>query len=105
VFDFPYGGTNVAASSYINAANTNLFYMNNIMHDVWYQYGFNELNGNFQENNYQRGGFDGDFVNAEAQDGSLAETVSLNNANFSTPDGNKGRMQMFYGTEVLKLNL
>jgi hypothetical protein len=48
--------------------------MNNIMHDVWYQYGFNELNGNFQENNYQRGGFDGDFVNAEAQDGSLAET-------------------------------
>jgi hypothetical protein len=23
--------------------------MNNIMHDVWYQYGFNELNGNFQE--------------------------------------------------------
>jgi hypothetical protein len=79
--------------------------MNNIMHDVWYQYGFNELNGNFQENNYQRGGFDGDFVNAEAQDGSLAETVSLNNANFSTRDGNKGRMQMFYGTEVLKLNL
>jgi hypothetical protein len=66
VFDFPYGGTNVA-SSYINAANTNLFYMNNIMHDVWYQYGFNELNGNFQENNYQRGGFDGDFVNAEAR--------------------------------------
>jgi hypothetical protein len=40
---------NVAASSYIDAANTNLFYMNNIMHDVWYQYGFNEANGNFQE--------------------------------------------------------
>jgi hypothetical protein len=44
-FDFPYGGTNVTASSYINAANTNLFYMNNIMHDVWYQYGFDEANG------------------------------------------------------------
>jgi hypothetical protein len=29
-------------------------YMNNIMHDVWYQYGFNEANGNFQENNYQK---------------------------------------------------
>jgi hypothetical protein len=96
LFDFPYGGTNIAASSYINAANTNLFYMNNIMHDVWYQYGFNEFNGNFQENNYQKGGFDGDFVNAEAQDGSLSETISLNNANFSTPrDGSKGKMQMF----------
>ena len=96
LFDFPYGGTSVEASSYINAANTNLFYMNNIMHDVWYQYGFNEVNGNFQENNYQKGGLDGDFVNAEAQDGSLAETISLNNANFSTPrDGSKGKMQMF----------
>jgi hypothetical protein len=30
-----------------------VFYMNNI-HDVWYQYGFNEANGNFQENNYQK---------------------------------------------------
>jgi predicted aconitase with swiveling domain len=96
VFDYQYGGVNVAASSYIDAANTNLFYMNNIMHDVWYQYGFNEANGNFQENNYQKGGLAGDFVNAEAQDGSFADPKSLNNANFSTPrDGNIPRMQMF----------
>ena len=46
VFDFPYGGINIAASTYINAANTNLFYMNNVMHDVWYQYGFDEASGN-----------------------------------------------------------
>jgi hypothetical protein len=26
VFDFPYGGTTVNASTYIDAANTNLFY-------------------------------------------------------------------------------
>ncbi|MBU0940450.1 MAG: T9SS-dependent M36 family metallopeptidase [Bacteroidetes bacterium] len=96
LFDFPYGGTGVAASSYINAANTNLFYMNNIMHDVWYQYGFTEANGNFQQNNYGRGGTASDYVNAEAQDGSLATEVSLNNANFSSPrDGSRGRMQMF----------
>jgi hypothetical protein len=70
--------------------------MNNIMHDVWYQYGFNEASGNFQENNYDRGGTGGDYVNAESQDGSLATPMSLNNANFSTPvDGNRGRMQMF----------
>jgi hypothetical protein len=96
VFDFPYGGTNVDASTYIEAATTNLFYMNNIMHDVWYQYGFDEISGNFQANNYGRGGKAADNINADAQDGSLAETKSLNNANFSSPiDGNSGRMQMF----------
>lgn len=96
VFDFPYGGTKVDASTYIDAANTNLFYMNNIMHDIWYQYGFNEESGNFQQNNYERGGLGGDYVNAEAQDGSQASPKSLNNANFLTPvDGNRARMQMF----------
>lgn len=96
VFDFPYGGTSVDASTYINAANTNLFYMNNVMHDVWYQYGFNEASGNFQENNYNKGGFGFDYVNAEAQDGSLAPEMKLNNANFSkVVDGVRGRMQMY----------
>jgi hypothetical protein len=96
LFDFPYGGTSVQASTYIDAAVTNLFYMNNIMHDVWYQYGFDEANGNFQVNNYGRGGKENDHVNADAQDGSLVVPMSLNNANFSTPvDGSGGRMQMF----------
>jgi hypothetical protein len=96
LFDFPYGGTDVEASSYIEAAITNLFYMNSIMHDVWYQYGFDESSGNFQANNYGRGGKADDHINADAQDGSLAEPKSLNNANFSSPvDGNSGRMQMF----------
>ncbi|AWM13396.1 T9SS-dependent M36 family metallopeptidase [Flavobacterium sp. NRK F10] len=94
VFDFPYGGIGVAATTYTDAATTNLFYMNNIMHDVWYHYGFNEVNGNFQKNNYGNGGtttFFGDFVYADAQDGS-----GTNNANFSTPvDGSSPRMQMY----------
>jgi len=46
------------------------------MHDVWYQYGFNEASGNFQENNYGNGGAGSDSVNADAQDGS-----GTNNAN------------------------
>lgn len=96
IFDFPYGGVGVEATTYLDAATTNLFYMNNVMHDVWYQYGFNELNGNFQENNYDKGGKQNDFIIAEAQDGSKAAVMSLNNANFSTPvDGTPGRMQMF----------
>jgi len=82
IFDFPYGGVGVTASTYIEAATTNLFYMNNIMHDVWYQYGFNESNGNFQENNYDKSGKQADYVIAEAQDGSMATVMSLNNANF-----------------------
>ncbi|MCF6300251.1 MAG: M36 family metallopeptidase [Proteobacteria bacterium] len=69
----------------------NLFYWNNIIHDVMYQYGFDEVSGNFQVNNYGNGGSGNDSVNADAQDGS-----GLNNANFSTPpDGSSPRMQMF----------
>jgi len=89
-FNFPINLNN-APSTYRDAAITNLFYWNNIMHDVWYQYGFNEASGNFQENNYGNGGLGSDSVNADAQDGS-----GLNNANFSTPgDGSNPRMQMF----------
>ncbi len=95
-FDFPYGGTAEVASGYVNAATTNLFYMNNVMHDLWYQYGFNEVNKNFQTNNYSRGGAQGDAVNADSQDGSQAANPNLNNANFSTPtDGGAPRMQMY----------
>ncbi|WP_164016473.1 M36 family metallopeptidase [Pyxidicoccus trucidator] len=83
-----------APSTYIPAAVTNLFYWNNIIHDVTYQYGFNELAGNFQVNNYGRGGLGNDDVRAEAQDGG-----GTNNANFSTPpDGQRPRMQMYVWT-------
>ncbi len=76
---------------YQEAAITNLFYWNNITHDVLYGYGFDEAAGNFQENNYGRGGVGGDPVQADAQDGS-----GLNNANFLTlTDGNDPRMQMY----------
>ncbi|WP_430400091.1 T9SS-dependent M36 family metallopeptidase [Flavobacterium sp.] len=89
-FDFPMN-LNQAPAGYQNAAITNLFYMNNIMHDVWYQYGFDDASGNFQTNNYGRGGAGNDAVIADAQDGS-----GLNNANFGTPaDGGAPRMQMF----------
>jgi extracellular elastinolytic metalloproteinase len=95
VFDYPYGGTTVAASTYINSSRTQLFYMSNITHDIYYRYGFDEASGNFQQNNLGNGGTAGDRVNADAQDGS-----GTNNANFSTPtDGTSGRMQMFLWTQ------
>jgi hypothetical protein len=81
---------------------TNLFYWNNIFHDVLYQYGFDEVSGNFQSNNQGRGGAGNDYVLADAQDGS-----GTNNANFSTPaDGGSGRMQMYLWNSIpsLKVN-
>ena len=89
-FDFPVN-LGLSPANYRDASTTNLFYWNNIMHDVWYQYGFDEASGNFQENNYGKGGAGSDSVNADSQDGS-----GTNNANFATPtDGGNPRMQMF----------
>jgi hypothetical protein len=74
-----------------NVAVQNLFYFNNIVHDVLYSHGFTEAAGNFQVDNFGKGGAGNDPVNAEAQDGS-----GLDNANFATPaDGSSPRMQMF----------
>ncbi len=90
VFDFPYD-PNAEPNTNLEAAITNLFYMNNMMHDITYRFGFDEPAGNFQQNNYGRGGLGNDFVRAEALDGG-----GENNANFSTPpDGGNGRMQMY----------
>lgn len=94
-FDFPIDLAQ-APVTYQEAAITNLFHWNNVIHDVWYQYGFDEVSGNFQENNYGRGGAAGDFVWADALDGS-----GTNNANFGTPpDGSNPRMQMFVWTQT-----
>jgi extracellular elastinolytic metalloproteinase len=79
-----------------SAAITNLFYWNNVVHDIAYAHGFNEAAGNFQQNNYGKGGRAADIVRAEAQDGARATGGGRNNANFSSPaDGSPGRMQMY----------
>jgi extracellular elastinolytic metalloproteinase len=73
---------------------TNLFYWNNILHDILYIYGFDEVAGNFQNSNQGRGGLGNDYVIGDAQDGG-----GTNNANFATPvDGQRPRMQMFLWT-------
>ncbi len=88
---YPFSQNYSYANQYEDAAITNLFYMNNVFHDILYQYGFDEVAGNFQENNYGKGGLGNDYVLAEAQDGS-----GTCNANFGTPpDGDNPRMQMY----------
>lgn len=90
-FDYPADLTK-NPDAYREAVVTNLFYWNNVIHDVMYKYGFDEASGNFQRVHYTgTGGRANDPVIADAQDGS-----GTNNANFATPnDGSSPRMQMF----------
>ncbi len=93
-FNFPYDSL-VGVQGNLDAVITNLFYMNNMMHDIWAYYGFDEESGNFQETNYGGSGLGQDQVYAQAQDGS-----GTNNANFGTPpDGMNPSMQMYLWTE------
>ncbi|KAJ3363440.1 Fungalysin/Thermolysin Extracellular metalloproteinase 5 [Allomyces javanicus] len=83
--------------SYLDASITQLFYTNNALHDLFYAYGFTENAGNFQADNFGRGGVAGDPVVAFAQDGS-----GYNNANFATPpDGKNGKMRMYVWNTVV----
>ena len=91
-FDFPFNQALGARDpGNLAAGITNLFYWNNMLHDVMMSKGFDEVSGNFQYKNITGQGAGNDFVRAESQDGS-----GRNNANFSTPpDGSSGRMQMY----------
>ncbi len=92
-FDFPLD-LNLQPSGNLDASITNLFYLTNVIHDILYQYGFDEASGNFQQNNYGRGGQGSDAVVADTLDG-----ASINNAQFGTPpDGFAPRMEMFRWT-------
>lgn len=91
-FDYKYD-TDQRENSVHNrkAATVNLFYLNNYLHNEFYDHGFDEVAGNAQVDNYGRGGAEDDVLRAEVQDHS-----GFNNANMSTPsDGASPRMQMF----------
>jgi extracellular elastinolytic metalloproteinase len=90
IFNFPVDFSK-DPQEYINASVTNLFYWNNVMHDVFWQFGFDEPSGNFQEDNANRGGEGNDAVIAFAQDG-----TGYSNANMMTPpDGARPTMRMY----------
>ncbi|MDF2177551.1 rhombosortase-dependent M36 family metallopeptidase [Aliiglaciecola sp. CAU 1673] len=94
-FDYQLKGEE-GASSFNNrkAAIVNMFFMNNFLHDFFYDHGFDEAAGNAQLSNYGRGGVEGDPLEVQAQDYS-----GLNNANMSTPaDGASPRMQQYLYT-------
>lgn len=106
VFDYPYDPqvtenteAREEAQKHIYASVAQLFYTTNLVHDLFYRYGFDEVAGNFQQYNFERGGQEGDAVIANAQDGS-----GYNNANFMTPpDGQNGRMRMYLWNTAMPL--
>lgn len=89
-FNFPFKSDGYPSEN-LDAATTNLFYINNRVHDIFYRFGFTETSRNFQSFNFGKGGLENDYVQAESQDGG-----GKDNANFSTPsDGSRPRMQMY----------
>lgn len=103
-FDYDFvADTDPSTDEAKNGAVVNLFYINNWLHDVWYNHGFDEVSGNAQSDNYGRyveedpetgektpvG--DGDPLLAQGQDAS-----GRNNANMATPaDGSSPVMQQY----------
>ncbi|KAH6584206.1 hypothetical protein BASA61_007604 [Batrachochytrium salamandrivorans] len=92
VFKTKFDGTKSPGNAAnVAAAAVNLFYIINAIHDISYQYGFTESAGNFQKDNFGKGGQGNDAVNIEVFD-----TSDNNNAQFFTsPDGESGDMFMY----------
>jgi subtilase family serine protease len=82
LFDFP---LHSAAS-----AETSLFFAANFAHDFFYDLGFDEAAGNFQADNFGRGGVGNDPLHLNAR------APGRNNANYvHAPDGSSPTINMF----------
>src|SRR2546421_1943446 len=68
----------------------NLFYYNCYMHDYFYLLGFREADGNFQSSNLERGGDEGDSVDARVFNHAVDQTASMH----SESDGSNPIMRM-----------
>ena len=81
-FDYPLG----AAAS----VETALFFSTNFAHDFFYDLGFDEAAGNFQADNFGRGGVGGDALTT------LSRANGRNNATFEpAPEGQSPTMSLF----------
>jgi extracellular elastinolytic metalloproteinase len=68
----------------------NIFYYNCFMHDFFYLLGFDEASGNFQRDNFGRGGRAGDPVDARSHPGPVFGTANM----ATPPDGRRPIMNM-----------
>ena len=79
------------------AVVTNVFYFCNWYHDYLYALGFNENSGNFQQDNFGRGGQGRDPVHADAMDGggpNMANFLTLPDGDPAGPYGGHSRLQI-----------
>lgn len=90
IFDFPAGDGFGPPSDFRAQAVTQAFYHTNTAHDYFYGLGFREKDGNFQADNFGKGGKGGDAVQVRVQ---TIETPG--NATFlALPDGMPGQMDL-----------
>ncbi|KAJ1332303.1 hypothetical protein BSLG_010740 [Batrachochytrium salamandrivorans] len=76
--------------------STRGIFIANMVHDVLYPYGFNEPAGNFQRDNFDRGGIAGDQVIINVQ-----SSKKKNHASFDTPpDGHPGVLNLHIFTDT-----
>ncbi|GAA1560504.1 hypothetical protein GCM10009789_12230 [Kribbella sancticallisti] len=75
VFTDQWGTQQCAVPSYsqdVNPSTTNLFYHHNRIHDEFYALGFTESAGNFQIDNFGKGGLGGDAIQGLVQAGAVS---------------------------------
>ncbi|KAH6596287.1 hypothetical protein BASA50_005331 [Batrachochytrium salamandrivorans] len=72
------------------AGAINAFYVTNTFHDITYQFGFNEPAGNFQVDNFGRGGIAGDLIIISVQNSKEKNSVSFD----TLPDGYPGVLNL-----------
>jgi Fungalysin metallopeptidase (M36)/PKD domain len=96
-FDFPFadafrtsGGVDVTTDR--DAAVTQAFYRVNFLHDYFYALGFDEPAGNFQDDNFGRGGIGNDGMLVEVDNSATGGTAE--NSNTQTPPGQRPRMEI-----------
>jgi len=92
VFDYTYN-TSLAPGANLTqkrASTVQAFYGVNVLHDFFYDAGFDEAAGNAQDTNYGRGGLEGDRLLVEVQDYNEPLTSSLTAA----ADGASPRLQL-----------
>ncbi|OUM70461.1 hypothetical protein PIROE2DRAFT_37364 [Piromyces sp. E2] len=90
-FEFIYNEDRKTLEENQSAAAANVFYVVNILHDIFFKLGFTEANGNFQTHNFSGNGKGGDAVEVR-----ISDRIGENNARMDVgKDGVKAILRLF----------
>lgn len=96
------GGTDVTTDR--DAVITQAFYYVNMLHDYYYNLGFDEVSRNFQDDNFGRGGMENDRVLIEVDNG-FNNGDCCNAFMDSNNDGTNGRLTLRVGLQPDNLDM